>query len=45
MSEDVSRTPTIYRREGVAETEEKKTRALPIQDRLPPGNLLFPAIS
>jgi hypothetical protein len=44
LSEDVSRIPTIYRREGVAETEEKKRGALPIQDRLYPCNPPYPAI-
>jgi hypothetical protein len=45
LREDVSRIPTIYRKEGVAETEEKKRGAPLIQDRLYSHNPLFPAIS
>jgi hypothetical protein len=45
LREDVSRIPTIYRKEGVAETEEKKRGAPLIQGRLSSRNPLFPAIS
>jgi len=44
LSEDVSPIPTIYRKEGVAKTEEKKRGAPLIQDRLYPRNPPFPAI-
>jgi hypothetical protein len=45
LSEDVSPIPTIYRKEGVAETEEKKRGAPLIRDRLYPRNPPFPPIS
>jgi hypothetical protein len=37
--------PTIYRKEGVVETEEKKRGAPLIEDRLSLHNPPFPAIS
>jgi hypothetical protein len=45
LSEDVSRIPTISRKEGAAETEEKKRGASLIQDHLSPRNPLLPAMS
>ena len=45
LTEDVSPIPTIYLREGVAETEEKKRRAPLIVERLSARNPLFPARS
>ena len=45
LREDVSRIPTIYRKEGVAETEEKKRGAPLIVGRLSARNPLFPTIS
>jgi len=45
LREDVSRIPTIYRKEDLAETEEKKRGAPMTVDRLSPRNPPFPAIS
>ena len=45
LREDVSRIPTIYRKEDLAETEEKKRGAPPIEDRLSHRNPPFPVIS
>ncbi len=45
LSEDVSRIPTIYRKEGAAETEEKKRGAPLTLDRISSRNPPFPAIS
>lgn len=42
LKEDVSPIPTIYRKEGVVETEEKKRGAPLIEDRLSPRNPPFP---
>ncbi|MGD9033911.1 MAG: hypothetical protein PVJ69_07840 [Desulfobacteraceae bacterium] len=44
LREDVFPIPTIYRKEGVVETEEKKRGAPLIQHRLFPSNPPFPAI-
>ncbi len=45
LREDVSLIPTIFRKEGLAETEEKKRGAPLIEDRLSHRNPPFPAIS
>ena len=45
LSEDVSPIPTIYRKEGAAETEEKKRGAPLIVGRLSARNPRFPTIS
>jgi hypothetical protein len=44
LREDVFPIPTIYRKEGVVETGEKKRGAPRIEDRLSPRNPPFPAI-
>jgi hypothetical protein len=44
LREDVSPIPTIYRKEGAVETEEKKRVAPLIEDLLSPRNPPFPAI-
>ena len=44
LREDVSPIPTIFRKEGVVETEEKKRVAPLIEDRLFQRNPPFPAI-
>jgi hypothetical protein len=44
LREDVSRIPIIYRKEDVAETEEKKRGAPLIEECLSLRNPLFPAI-
>ena len=43
LKEDVFPIPTIYRREGVVETEEKKIGAPLIEDRLSPSIPPFPS--
>ena len=45
LREDVSLIPTIFRKEGEVETEEKKRGAPLIEDRLSHRNPPFPAIS
>ena len=44
LREDVFPIPTIYRKEGVVETEEKKRGAPLIEDHLSCRNPPFPAI-
>jgi hypothetical protein len=45
LREDVFPIPTIYRKEGVVETEEKKKGTPLIEDPFSQGNSPFPAIS